>query len=1039
MTSIQPISSSSKVYHQKRTGGMTDLHKGIKEGDEELVGKMLAGGANPLVLTDGKESCLHLCLNSGNIEMALFLLDKLKWEKAKLEKLVNLKNGSDHAPLYLASKMGLIPLVNALIEAGASIDEMNGTNGETALHAAAEAGHAEIVYMLCRIANVNQKNLDGFTPLFLAIRNRRRDVVSALLLFTYPNILLENGPDGSTALHEAAKLGEASVLRHLCITVRDLDGKNRKGYTPLFEALLAGQIETAKLLLDAGADVNLENGVDQDTVLHLAAIKGSNPITELLVNRSGIEIDKRNKHLYTPLGAAVSRGCVDSAQILAAAGADVHTRCGKDKVPLLHLAAGLGHSKVIAWLCTVAGVDVNQKVKTPLSLFHPLGSPKNIEQVKAEFKAVGIIYDPTQTDLTPLFAAASGGHVEAAEELLRAGAKVDDTNGPYKLTALHIGIDKNHVKLVQMVCKIPGIDLEQRTLELLTPLGIAASRDIESCDALLRAGANCNAPSGVTRSTPLHTAAVLGRVDMLNRLLQEKTVIKNPKDIDQLPPLSFAVGAGHLPAVDVLLSAGTDPNEVYGPSERTILHYSVSQGRLPIVQRICCDLRTDIHKVDKEGYTPFDLAVFLRKKEIENFLASKGASHSFKVTLQAATQMDSNPLKTLVAARELLMKKKYTEAEKLLKTVHATHPHYSSFLICLGKVAIAQYKVEEARHYYEAAFKLNPEDGSAELGLGTCAYFLGKLQEAQRYHEIALQKCPKNNREQMRLIRLGLGEVLACQFKFAEADRYLQEELTQGPKNPYVYLCLGLASLLQGNLEQAEKFYRESIALDLDNSPAWASLGVIALKRKELDAANKFFIFAMKKDPNNPYAHSGFGDVDFEQDPDGAETHYKRSLELNRYNSYAFTGLGNVAFHRGKIDEAEGHYLKALQLLPPNGRNYVGLGGVEVKRGNLKKAEEYLTKAIEIEPTCSDAYFGLGSFVLKEDPEKAYQYLKKAAEFDPKNIEIFIKVGELGAILHKFQEAEKYFEAARKEALVQKSPLLPDIDAKLSLNLQQKR
>lgn len=78
---------------------------------------------------------------------------------------------------------------------------------------------------------MHARNLDGDTPLDIAVRFNRQEVVSFLLDHDLSVI------ESTNALCEAAKMG---------------------------------RIELVKMLLDMGIDVNLEHSKDKDTALHFA-------------------------------------------------------------------------------------------------------------------------------------------------------------------------------------------------------------------------------------------------------------------------------------------------------------------------------------------------------------------------------------------------------------------------------------------------------------------------------------------------------------------------------------------------------------------------------------------------------------------------------------------------------------------------------------------------------------------------------------------------------------------------------------------------
>ena len=89
-----------------------------------------------------------------------------------------------------------------------------------------------------------------------------------------------------TGLIRAAERGYATIVARLLETDIDVDHVNRLGWTALLEAVILGEggrphIETVRLLVDAGADVDIPDG-DGATALDHARRRGFTEIERLL-------------------------------------------------------------------------------------------------------------------------------------------------------------------------------------------------------------------------------------------------------------------------------------------------------------------------------------------------------------------------------------------------------------------------------------------------------------------------------------------------------------------------------------------------------------------------------------------------------------------------------------------------------------------------------------------------------------------------------------------------------------------------------------
>ena len=100
---------------------------------------------------------------------------------------------------------------------------------------------------------------------------------------------------------------------------------NTESDDALRNAVKAGNIETVKQHLDAGADVNAKDDVVEWTPLLHAAEGGHKEIIELLIAK-GADVNAKNLRGETSLYDVVGRGHKEIAELLIAAGADVNAK-----------------------------------------------------------------------------------------------------------------------------------------------------------------------------------------------------------------------------------------------------------------------------------------------------------------------------------------------------------------------------------------------------------------------------------------------------------------------------------------------------------------------------------------------------------------------------------------------------------------------------------------------------------------------------------------------------------------------------------------
>lgn len=162
-----------------------------------------------------------------------------------------------------ATRAGDEATVSQLIAAGADPNEATG-DGMTALHWAAQAGHASILSALIEAgAEVSATTRIGdYTPLHLASRQANSAVVEALLA-AGADVDATTTNSNVTALHLAAQtVGAAESVRALLEHGADPNAREgSSGQTPLMFAAAENRAESIELLLAAGADPSIATTV----------------------------------------------------------------------------------------------------------------------------------------------------------------------------------------------------------------------------------------------------------------------------------------------------------------------------------------------------------------------------------------------------------------------------------------------------------------------------------------------------------------------------------------------------------------------------------------------------------------------------------------------------------------------------------------------------------------------------------------------------------------------------------------------------------
>jgi ankyrin repeat protein len=203
---------------------------------------------------------------------------------------VKARNRYGATPISEAVTSGSAALVDALLKAGADPKTLTTDDGETVLMTAARAGNAEVVRLLLdRGADVNgREKYKGQTALMWAAAERHPAVVK---------LLMDHGADWKVRSFDREtkmpRLSAASAVTPL----------PRGGLPALGFAAREGDIESARVMLDGGADINYGD-VDNTTALIVAIMNKQYTCAKFLIER-GADVNIGGGYGRTALYALV--------------------------------------------------------------------------------------------------------------------------------------------------------------------------------------------------------------------------------------------------------------------------------------------------------------------------------------------------------------------------------------------------------------------------------------------------------------------------------------------------------------------------------------------------------------------------------------------------------------------------------------------------------------------------------------------------------------------------------------------------------------
>jgi len=277
----------------------TEVADAARRGDREAVRAAIARRADVnLPQVDGS-TALHWAVDRDDLEMVDALI--------RAGATVTARTREGVLPLQLAAINGSAPIIDRLLKAGADVNAPLTPAGDTAVMMAARTGATSALRVLAEAgANVNAKeSWGGTTALMWAVSEGHTDAAK---------LLLAAGADVNARSNYVAAANGRGFEGRTPVAGR-ADPKSEEfasGWlTPLMLAAREGEPELARVLVDAGADVNAVAG-DGKTALALSIFNGNYEVASLLVDRKA-DVNKADAQRFTPLFWAVDRRNMETA------------------------------------------------------------------------------------------------------------------------------------------------------------------------------------------------------------------------------------------------------------------------------------------------------------------------------------------------------------------------------------------------------------------------------------------------------------------------------------------------------------------------------------------------------------------------------------------------------------------------------------------------------------------------------------------------------------------------------------------------------
>jgi ankyrin repeat protein len=394
----------------KDPDGTTALMWVIRRDDLPGARALLRAGAEVDASNANGVTALHLACANGNVAMIALLLDG----GASIEQ----PDGAGETPLMSAVRSGEADATRLLLERGANVNARETQFQQTALMLAARGEEPRMVELLLKAgADMDLRTRVGPEPRFRLPAENTGSKGKGISRGGWPEWGSRPArPGGMTALLYASREGRLEAVRMLLTAGANRETADANDIRPLVMALTNNQLPVARLLIEAGSDVNAadwfgraplwaaidvrnqevndgsqDNGIDRKSALDLIDAlleRGANP------NARVLQVTPVRFHVLTlgaftwvdftgetPFIRAAISGDVTVMKRLLAKGADAQLATLRGTNALM-AAAGINWVVSQTWtegpeqlleavkLCVELGLDVNRRNSMGLQAIH---------------------------------------------------------------------------------------------------------------------------------------------------------------------------------------------------------------------------------------------------------------------------------------------------------------------------------------------------------------------------------------------------------------------------------------------------------------------------------------------------------------------------------------------------------------------------------------------------------------------------------------------------------------------------------------------
>ncbi|VAW67892.1 hypothetical protein MNBD_GAMMA08-1908 [hydrothermal vent metagenome] len=303
----------------------------------------------------------------------------------------------------------------------------------------------------------------------------------------------------------------------------------------------------------------------------------------------------------------------------------------------------------------------------------------------------------------------------------------------------------------------------------------------------------------------------------------------------------------------------------------------------------------------------------------------------------------------------------------------------NSRLIC--QIAQLQLQVgdfENAGMTLNTALEKQPDDTSLQFNLSHVYLAEGEFQKALDILSPLDQKI--NNSA----IKYNLAYALLHMKKYEDA--LYQFELIIDTENlpADTHYWLGRCYYYTGDILNAEKYLQQHISDNSENSRTLGTLALLNIDNGNPEQARQFAELALALNDENPEALISMGNIYLEQqDEERAYDYFYKVSTAHPSNGRAWSGLGLTRMMKLDSGNAIEDLKKATHFMPSHLGTWHALAWAQLVSDDVAGARESLENCLDIDRTFAETYGGLAIIdIIQGYSEAAKEKIKLALRLD---------------------------------------------------------